>query len=182
LVSELSPATPEVTPVIVPDVTSAVSVTSELPIKARTKSTLNLQNIFNVKETAVETNAKPESLKTSRTLNITEVKEALNEFATTRMNQVAEYSLLQRDFELKNNVIVLQLTNPVEEPLLQSIKSDLVDFLKSRLSSDVLVEGVVLKTSSKKVIYTNKEKFDHMAEKNPLLFELRERLGLDTDY
>lgn len=117
-----------------------------------------------------------------RALGIDEVKEALKEFASQRMNQVAEYSLLQRDFELKNNTVIMQLTNPVEEPLLQSIKSDLVEYLKEKLSSDILLEGVVLKSATKKVIYTNKEKFDHMAEKNPLLLELRERLGLDTDY
>lgn len=133
-------------------------------------------------ETTNEVKPKIEGFKTSRPLSIDEVREALKEFASLRANQVAEYSLLQRDFELINNTIVLQLTNPVEEPLLLSIKSDLVDFLKAKLSSDVLIEGVVLKTATKKVIYTNKEKFDHMAEKNPLLLELKERLGLDTDY
>ena len=42
--------------------------------------------------------------------------------------------------------------------------------------------GVLELTSSKKVIYTNKEKFDHLAEKNPTLNDLKERLGLDTDF
>jgi DNA polymerase-3 subunit gamma/tau len=34
----------------------------------------------------------------------------------------------------------------------------------------------------KKMAYTNKEKFDLLAEKNPMLKELKERLGLDTDF
>lgn len=34
----------------------------------------------------------------------------------------------------------------------------------------------------KKVIYTNREKFDHLVEKNPKLKDLKERLGLDTDF
>ena len=35
---------------------------------------------------------------------------------------------------------------------------------------------------SKKIAYTNKEKFEHLAEKNPLLKELKEKLGLDPDF
>jgi len=35
---------------------------------------------------------------------------------------------------------------------------------------------------TKKIAYTNKEKFDHLAEKNPALRELKERLGLDADF
>jgi hypothetical protein len=37
-------------------------------------------------------------------------------------------------------------------------------------------------TDEKKVIYTNRDKFDHLAEKNPKLKELKERLGLDTEF
>ena len=35
---------------------------------------------------------------------------------------------------------------------------------------------------TKKIAYTNKEKFDLLAEKNPMLKEMKERLGLDTDF
>ena len=34
----------------------------------------------------------------------------------------------------------------------------------------------------KKVYYTPREKFDYLVEKNPILKELKDRLGLDTDY
>jgi len=37
-------------------------------------------------------------------------------------------------------------------------------------------------SDKKKIAYTNKEKFDLLAEKNPLLKELKERLGLDPDF
>jgi hypothetical protein len=118
----------------------------------------------------------------NRKLTLAEVQPMWKQFAETRKTQVAEYSLLQRDFDLVNNTIQLQLTNPVEEPLLAGIKADLAEFLKKQLNNEIFIEGVLLKTSSKKVIYTNKEKFDHLAGKNPILLELRERLGLDTDY
>lgn len=36
--------------------------------------------------------------------------------------------------------------------------------------------------AASKMIYTNKEKFEAMAEKNPLLNELRDKFGLDPDF
>lgn len=118
----------------------------------------------------------------TKPLKLADVQEAWKQFAESRKTQVAEYGLLQRDFELIGNTIQLQLTNPVEEPLLAGIKTDLLYFLKAKLSSSLNVEGVIIKSASKRIIYTNKEKFDHLAEKNPMLHELKERLGLDTDY
>ena len=119
---------------------------------------------------------------TKRKLSKAEVKEAWQAYAELRKGQVAEYGLLQREYKINENTISLQLTNPVEETLLASIKTDLLTFLKENLQCEILLEGVLLKTESKKMIYTNKEKFDHLAEKYPTLLELKDRLGLDTDY
>ena len=113
---------------------------------------------------------------------LADVQEAWKRFAESRKTQVAEYGLLQRDFELIGNTIQLQLTNPVEEPLLAGIKTDLLMFMKQNLNASINIEGVIIKSETKKMIYTNEDKFDHLAEKNPILHELKERLGLDTDY
>jgi DNA polymerase-3 subunit gamma/tau len=32
------------------------------------------------------------------------------------------------------------------------------------------------------MLYTSREKFDYLVEKNPVLKELKEKLGLDTDF
>jgi hypothetical protein len=145
---------------------------------------LNLQNILNDKGPLADAEEKKENGEklTKRKLTREEVQAAWNLFAESRKNQVGEYNLLQRDFELTDNTIQLLLSNPVEEPLLDGIKAELVEFLRKSLNSEISIEGILLKSSSKKIIYTNKEKFDHLAEKNPLLIELKERLGLDMDY
>jgi hypothetical protein len=111
------------------------------------------------------------------------LREAWNEFAEQRKNQMAEYHLLKQEFSFKNNVISLYLTNPIEEPLLQSIKSDLLAYLREKLSNSSLqVERVMQEHQTRKIAYTNKEKFEHLAEKNPALYELKEKLGLDPDF
>ncbi len=79
--------------------------------------------------------------------------------------------------------ITIPLTNPVEEPLLQNIRTQLTAYLRDKLNNNsISVIGLMQEFETKKVAYTNKEKFDHLAEKNPSLRELKERLGLDTDF
>jgi DNA polymerase-3 subunit gamma/tau len=91
--------------------------------------------------------------------------------------------LLNREFKFHNNQITIHLTNPIEEPLLSSIKTNLVEFLRHKLNNNsIQVIGVLQEVQSKKVAYTNKDKFEHLAEKNPLLNELQDRFGLDPDF
>jgi len=111
------------------------------------------------------------------------VRQAWQEYAELRKDQVAEYHLLTQTYLLNNNIITLQLTNPIEEPLLQGLKSDLVAFLREKTNNSTLqVEGEMQQNNIKRKAYTNKEKFEYLVEKNPLLKELQEKLGLDPDY
>ncbi|MEQ1586404.1 MAG: DNA polymerase III subunit gamma/tau, partial [Cyclobacteriaceae bacterium] len=96
----------------------------------------------------------------------------------------AEYHLLNQPFTFRNSTITLSLTNPIEEPILTSIKQELLTYLREKLNNNSLkVEGHMQEQQQgKKIAYTNKEKFEHLAEKNPLLKDLKERLGLDPDF
>jgi hypothetical protein len=171
------------------EITDTVKSEVSVPPKenGRTKSTLNLQNIF--KNSPKTEDKKPEE--TASTITSAEEKpvrkdklqKAWDEFAEQRKNQAGEYHILKREFELNDNKITIPLTNPVEEPLLQSIRTQLTAYLRDKLNNNTIsVIGVMQEFETKKVAYTNKEKFDHLAEKNPSLRELKERLGLDTDF
>jgi DNA polymerase-3 subunit gamma/tau len=109
--------------------------------------------------------------------------QAWRDFTELRKDQLAEYHLLNQPYSLTGNVITLQLTNPIEEPILQGIKSELVAYLRERINNSTLqVEGEMQQNNKKRKAYTNKEKFDYLVEKNPLLKQLQEKLGLDPDY
>jgi DNA polymerase III subunit gamma/tau len=181
-----------VEPVITPPAVESISTpvpetipsTPTSPTHKKTKSTINLQSLLSNKGVEAEVKSKPESsekLKT-RKLTLAEVQTAWNQYAESRKHQVAEYNVLLKEFTLEGNSILLQLANPVEEPLLADMKMNILTFLREKLDCEISLESVMLKSASKKVIYTNKEKFDHLAGKNPALHELKERLGLDTDY
>jgi DNA polymerase-3 subunit gamma/tau len=71
----------------------------------------------------------------------------------------------------------------VEEPLLQAMKADLLAHLREKLNnSTIQLEGVLQQFETKKRVYTNKEKFDYLTEKNPYLKQLQEKFGLDPDF
>lgn len=136
-----------------------------------------------VEEHTEEVSPRSPVIKNAKSFSIEELKLAWDEFAEQRKSQVGEYHLLKQEFDYKANVVTIHLSNQVEEPLLQSIRTPLTEFLRARLGNDnITVASQVQQVQSKKIAYTNKEKFDHLVEKNPILLELKEKLGLDPDY
>lgn len=96
---------------------------------------------------------------------------------------MAEYHLLNRGYEKNGNTLVIHLANPIEEPLMLGFKTDLTVFLREKLSNSSLqVVARLQETTTQKIAYTNKEKFDAMVHQNPLLLQLKDRFGLDTDF
>lgn len=113
----------------------------------------------------------------------TQLKNTWNEFAEQRKKYQAEYQLLTQEFEMKENQVIVHLHNPVQEGILNNIRSELGTFLREKLrNSSIQVRGELKEGEEKKIRYTNREKFDYLIEKNPLLGELKDRLGLDTDF
>ena len=58
-----------------------------------------------------------------------------------------------------------------------------MSFIREKLGNYSLqVIGVLKTDNTQRVIYTNRDKFEHLAGKNPHLKELKEKLGLDPDF
>jgi DNA polymerase-3 subunit gamma/tau len=105
------------------------------------------------------------------------------EFAEKRKVYQAEYHLLAQEYDLLENKITVALLHPFQETMLNNLRSEITTYLRERLKNNsILVTGELKVTDDKKIIYTNREKFDFLIEKNPLLKELKDRLGLDTDF
>ncbi len=129
------------------------------------------------------TNTSPETITVDQVFSEAQLREAWNAFAEQRRKFQAEYQMLSQPYILENSLIVVQLLSPVHETMLNNIKSELTAFLREKLRNNAIqVTGNVEISEGKKVIYTNREKFDFLADKNPLLRELKDRLGLDTDF
>jgi hypothetical protein len=113
-----------------------------------------------------------------------QLRAAWMEFADQRKKFQAEYQMLSQPYEIRGKQIVVTLLSPVHETMLNNIKVEMTTFLRDKLkNSSIQVTGELLQgDAERKIIYTNKEKFDYLAEKNPMLRELKDRLGLDTDF
>jgi DNA polymerase-3 subunit gamma/tau len=104
-------------------------------------------------------------------------------FAEQRKKLHAEYQLLTQPYNLDGGKVTIQLLNAVQESLLNNLKSELITYLRETMRNHtILVGGHLLETEDKKMMYTARDKFEVLLEKNPALREMKDRLGLDADF
>ena len=74
----------------------------------------------------------------------------------------------------------LEIDNSIQNDLINSIKPELVSFLRRELkNSKIEFVTKVTKQVKNKIIYTDVDKFDEMVKKNPSLKTLKQRFNLD---
>jgi len=82
---------------------------------------------------------------------------------------------LQKDYTL-----VLPIDNRIQDDLLLDIRPELISFLRKELNnSKINLKTVVSEIKREKVIYSDIEKYQEMASKNPNLALLKQKLHLD---
>jgi DNA polymerase-3 subunit gamma/tau len=80
-------------------------------------------------------------------------------------------------------LITCTLENKVIEDELNSIKTEMVEFLRNNLRNQQLrLQTTIAEQTITRKPYTDREKFELMAEKNPNLKTLRESLDLEIEY
>jgi len=71
----------------------------------------------------------------------------------------------------------------VQKDIFDKVRIELQKYLRDSIENDSLSLSVeLIAEEANRKPYTNKEKFDHLANKNPALKMLKERLGLDPDF
>lgn len=74
----------------------------------------------------------------------------------------------------------IEIENSVQEDLINSIKPDLTAWLRKELkNSGIQVSTKITEKIRSKIIYTDSEKFDSLARKNPSLLLLQQKFNLD---
>jgi DNA polymerase-3 subunit gamma/tau len=111
---------------------------------------------------------------------------AWDDFAETLKNQYPHlYSTLKnsRPALLEDWNISFTIDNKVLEEELTSHKTEMMEFLRTRLNNfRIRLQTNIAEVQKTRKPYTDREKFDLMAEKNPNLRKLRETLDLDIEY
>ena len=116
-----------------------------------------------------------------------ELIDAWNEFAEKiKSDRPRMYSTLKgyQPIRKDDQGIELILDNTVQQEEFQrDIKQDLLDYLKEKLNNHLisLTSSVKSEIEKKSILYTSRDKFEHMLKKNPDLGKLKQEFNLDLD-
>ena len=95
-----------------------------------------------------------------------------------------EYNTLNQQVDFHEDLSInLTLPNSFQSLTIEGLQQELLTHLRTVLNnSKIQLITEIEKIENKRLIYTNSEKFDYLAEKYPSLKELKKRLDLDTDF
>ncbi|QMU27736.1 DNA polymerase III subunit gamma/tau [Adhaeribacter radiodurans] len=98
--------------------------------------------------------------------------------------KMAEYMILNRPVQLTStNEIRLEVENHVQIEQFNSIRAEFLAALRNRLRNNRLNVKIEVKTQVEGVkLYTSIDKYNYLAERYPILPEIKKRLGLDTSF
>jgi len=90
-------------------------------------------------------------------------------------------STLSKTPELNENFqLILEIDNSVQEDLINSVKPELVSWLRKELkNSKIQLVTKISQAEKEKIIYTDTEKYAEMLKKNPNLQLLKQKFKLD---
>jgi DNA polymerase-3 subunit gamma/tau len=97
----------------------------------------------------------------------------------------SEQVILNKPIELTGNgtTILLKLDSQTQMGQLNDFKPVLLEYLRRNLKNYSLeLQAEIAPQDAKKMIYTSQEKFKYLAEKHPVLQDLKARLGLDLEF
>ncbi len=119
-------------------------------------------------------------------INPEELRHAWFAFAKRKQGEgkMSEFMILNRNYELQNGIeIHLKVDNPVQVEQFNDVKAELLGELRRKLQNNKLSVVVEFaEVSEGKRLYTSIDKYNYLSQQFPLLSELKQRLGLDTDF
>ncbi|UYZ57624.1 DNA polymerase III subunit gamma/tau [Hymenobacter latericus] len=119
-------------------------------------------------------------------INQAMLQQVWRELAEARKQiSMSEFMTLNRPIQADaQHVIRLQLENPVQLDQFNAFKPEFLAALRQRTGyrSLSIQTEVAEQVQTGKRLYTSSDKFEYLAEKFPVLNEMKQRLGLDTDF
>jgi DNA polymerase-3 subunit gamma/tau len=113
-----------------------------------------------------------------------ELKTALEEYSNQRHIKTAIRSMLQAQIPkiIDKNTLEITVDNNIQQGYFNDEQKELVPWLRKKLDNFALrFEVKMSENVQTKKLYMPEEKFKHMAEKNPNLLYLREKLNTDLE-
>ena len=119
-------------------------------------------------------------------VTIEQLEKAWNDYVANLKAQGKnlEYNALNQKVSFSDDLCIrLTVPNSFQSLTVEGIRQDLLGHLRNKLKNkNISLLTEIEKHENKKMIYTNKEKFEHLAGKYPILKKLRSRFDLDADF
>ncbi len=94
-----------------------------------------------------------------------------------------EVLILKEPFRLEDHKIIVNIPNEALESTFEKFRGDLLIHLRNSLKNDhISLTSEVVEIVREKMLYTDREKFEHLKKKYPALKDLQEKLGLDPEF
>jgi DNA polymerase-3 subunit gamma/tau len=153
-------------------------------LKSPSKSTIKLGDLLKGKASNDQGTATSEvKIEVNEAFTPEQLRLIWKDFADQRKKLQAEYQLMIQPFEIRESLVVVHLLSTVQETLLNNFKNDLTIYLRENLKNyTITIVGELRETEEKQMLYTPRDKFEYLLGKNPVLKELKDRLGLDADF
>lgn len=173
------PASP-VTPTVPPPTPSVQPTARPSLASSKLRSTIDIEtSVFNPKTDVQSVDNEPALPNYSDAFTYEAAQQALFAFANESDLETLRV-MLKREFILEGTTFKLQLDNQIQMDTLTQMKQDLATFLRQRLrNASIQIVAEIVETTTERRPYTAQEKFEYLANKNPALLELRDKLGLE---
>ncbi|MAE86841.1 MAG: hypothetical protein CMB80_29165 [Flammeovirgaceae bacterium] len=184
-------SSPEPTPNQVPPITSIPKIKVPGPSSTESKETPSLfrrdKSATPAEEDKKDVPSKPLLEERSTAFSEEQVVSVWEQFKSERISAGAsdtEKLVLDRNVIKSGEVsIKITLESQLENSILDKFEVDLIRYFRKKLDNTfVQLEREVSEHVTAKNLYTSKEKFEYMANLNPALREMKDRLGLDFEY
>ena len=144
-------------------------------------STLSLKSIEKEKDIADDILNIEEEYDTVRNLTLNDITETWEEYANKQENKgryiIASILRISAP-KFDNNTIIYSVPNNTTAIEVDQEKQQLIQFFRAKLNSKIDISLKIDKSIDKKVAYTNKEKYELLKKKNPIIEDLKNQFKL----
>ena len=144
-------------------------------------STLSLKSIEKEKDIADDILNIEEEYDTARNITLNDITETWKEYANKQENKgryiIASILRISAP-KFDNNTIIYSVPNNTTAIEVNQEKQQLIQFFRAKLNSKIDISLKIDKSIDKKVAYTNKEKYELLKKKNPIIEDLKNQFKL----
>ena len=144
-------------------------------------STLSLKSIEKEKDIADDILNIEEEYDTARNISLNDIIETWEEYANKQENKgryiIASILRISAP-KFDNNTIIYSVPNNTTAIEVDQEKQQLIQFFRAKLNSKIDISLKIDKSIDKKVAYTNKEKYELLKKKNPIIEDLKNQFKL----